>query len=65
MYYINRCFKEYETNAKYIVNRYPWGGRDNEWKYRVERRKADVCQGCGKEGDQGHDGGDTPNSITE
>ncbi|KAE8442990.1 hypothetical protein EG329_002453 [Mollisiaceae sp. DMI_Dod_QoI] len=33
-------FKEHQTNAKHFVNSYPWGGRDDEWIYRSQRREA-------------------------
>ncbi|KAG4437281.1 hypothetical protein IFR05_007219 [Cadophora sp. M221] len=25
-------------NGKHVTNRFPWGGRDNEWEYRLEQR---------------------------
>jgi hypothetical protein len=37
---LDRNFKEHQTNAKHFVNSYPWGGRDDEWKYRSQRREA-------------------------
>jgi len=33
-------FKEHQTNAEHFVKSYPWGGRDNEWKHRLQQREA-------------------------
>jgi hypothetical protein len=34
----DRTFKEHRTNGKLFTNRLPWGGRDNEWEYRLSQR---------------------------
>ncbi|KAI9739549.1 MAG: hypothetical protein M1834_006265 [Cirrosporium novae-zelandiae] len=31
-------FKQYRANAKHFVDHFPWGGRDHEWEYRLQRR---------------------------
>ncbi|XMA19878.1 hypothetical protein WAI453_012669 [Rhynchosporium graminicola] len=33
-------FKPHKTNAKHFLERYPWGGRENEWEYRSQRNGA-------------------------
>ncbi|KAH7361010.1 hypothetical protein BKA65DRAFT_196985 [Rhexocercosporidium sp. MPI-PUGE-AT-0058] len=31
-------FVKRRMNGKHVANRFPWAGRDNEWKYRLEQR---------------------------
>ncbi|KAH6702022.1 hypothetical protein BKA61DRAFT_201217 [Leptodontidium sp. MPI-SDFR-AT-0119] len=31
-------FVKRHMNGKHVTNRFPWGGRDNDWKYRLEQR---------------------------
>ncbi|PVH83290.1 hypothetical protein DL98DRAFT_113785 [Cadophora sp. DSE1049] len=31
-------FVKRQMNGKHVTNRFPWGGRENEWKYRLEQR---------------------------
>lgn len=35
-----RSFNERPTRAKQFTNRHPWGGSNNEWDYRLQRREA-------------------------
>ncbi|KAE9373869.1 hypothetical protein N431DRAFT_438985 [Stipitochalara longipes BDJ] len=34
-------FTEHSMNGKSFTNRYPWGGRDNEWEYRLQQRNME------------------------
>jgi hypothetical protein len=38
----DRSFTERRMNGKSFTNRYPWGGRDNEWEYRLQQRKMET-----------------------
>lgn len=31
-----RAFKEHKTNAKHFVRMFPWGGREEVWRFRDE-----------------------------
>lgn len=35
---LDRNFVKRHMNGKHVTNRFPWGGRDNDWKYRLEQR---------------------------
>jgi len=33
-------FTQRQMNGKFFTNRLPWGGRDNEWEYRLQQRNT-------------------------
>lgn len=42
---LDRTFKEHQMNGKLFTNRLPWGGRDNEWEYRLQQRREALTTG--------------------